>query len=106
MVGASKTAMTLRRSDAGRWTVRRNEAVDLLEWRWLGEHGPERIQAAEAEPFSFRTERMLAESGESGLGRRSPGALRAERTPHFAWSFSLLQNVDKKYGLLGGEGRI
>ena len=41
------------------------------------------------------------------LGRIRPGpalsgALRAERTPHFAWSFSLLENVDKKYGLIGG----
>src|ERR1700719_402066 len=41
-----------------------------------------------------------------GRTRREPalsGALSAERTPHFARSFCLLQNVGKMYGLLGGE---
>ena len=44
-----------------------------------------------------------------GRTRREPalsGALSAERTPHFARSFCLLQNVGKMYRLLGGEGWI
>jgi hypothetical protein len=49
---------------------------------------------------------MLAEFGRIRPGPALSGALRAERTPHFAWSFSLLQNVDKKYGLLGGSDSL
>ena len=44
-----------------------------------------------------------------GRTRREPalsGALQAERTPHSAWSFYLLQDVWKMYRLVGGEKGI
>jgi hypothetical protein len=63
----------------------------------VGRTPPGAHSGAEANRFLLRTERMLAESGESGVSRLSPDALNAERTPHSARSFRLLQNVGKMY---------
>jgi hypothetical protein len=71
--------------------------------------------AANAAWRSFRPLKrtVFISSGENArrIGRIRPGpalsgALRVERTPHFARSFLRLQNVGKMYGLVGGEGRI
>jgi hypothetical protein len=76
-----------------------------LSISWNGDGWANTVQSASRQ--LKRT--VLISHGENArrIGRIRPGpalsgALRAERTPHFAWSFSLLQNVDKKYGLLGG----
>jgi Bacterial protein of unknown function (DUF899) len=69
-----------------------------LSISWNGDGWANTVQSA-SRPLKGT---VLISHGENArrIGRIRPGpalsgALRAERTPHFAWSFSLLQNVDR-----------